>query len=157
MASEDLALVIESLSKALQDIGSGLYLKAFADKGISALSLVQFRYFELIARRPGITPGELSTIMKVSRPTVANVLAGFDRKGLIRREKSVDDGRVLHVYLAAGAREIAEYRSSMYRLMADRLRRALTRKECADMTRMMRKSLDHLGKTGGAGRGKEST
>ncbi len=148
MAIDALARILESYSLALQDIGSGLYEKAFADRGISTLSLVQFRYFELIARTPGITPGELSRVMKVSKPTVANVLAGFAQKGLIRREKSGEDGRVLHVRLAAGALEIAEYRRSMYRLMADRIRRALSREECAALERIMEKSLGRLRKKG---------
>jgi DNA-binding MarR family transcriptional regulator len=152
MTTDTLAVILESWSKALQDIGADLYQKAFADKGIAALSLVQFRYFELIARKPGITPGELARIMKVSKPTVANVLAGLARKGLIRRERSDDDGRVLRISLEEGAEEIVEYRRSMYRLMASRIRHVLSRADCAALTRTLEKALDPLGKTGSAGK-----
>jgi DNA-binding MarR family transcriptional regulator len=145
MAQDELAGILESWSKRLQDIGSGLYEKAFADRGISALSLVQFRYFELIARNPGITPGELAGILKVSKPTVANLLSGLERKGLIEREKSEEDARVQHIRLAEGAREIVEYRSSMYGLMARRLRKALSADECGTIARLLKKSLDRMG------------
>jgi DNA-binding MarR family transcriptional regulator len=150
MVKENLALVLESWSKVLQDIGSGLYLKAFSNKGMAALSLVQFRYFELIARQPGITPGELSKVMKVTKPTVANTLAGLERRGLVRKEKSDSDGRVLHVFLAEEALEIAEYRRSMYRLMAVRIGQALTKDECVTIARIMKKALSPLSKIGGA-------
>src|SRR5512136_2102390 len=145
MGDDVLAEILESWSRRLQDIGSGLYEKAFADRGIAALSLVQFRYFELIARSPGITPGELAGIMKVSKPTVANLLAGLERKGLIERKTSDTDARVQHIRLAEGARGIVEYRSSMYGLMAKRLRKALSAAECGTVARLLKKSLDRMG------------
>jgi DNA-binding MarR family transcriptional regulator len=146
MAKDNLAEVLESWSKVLQDIGSDLYLKAFSHRGIAALSLVRFRYFELIARQPGIRPGELARDMKVSKPTVANVLAGLERQGLVRKEKSDADGRVIHVFLSEGAKEIAEYRRSMYRLMAARIRKACTKDESDAIAGIMKKAIGPLGK-----------
>ncbi len=139
-----LALTLESWSKALQDLGSSLYLKAFADKGIAALSVVQFRYFELIARHPGISPGELARTMAVSKPTVAGVVAALERKTLVRKENAGDDGRGRRLYLEKSALEIAEYRRSMYALMSRKIRKALSAPECEALAGLMAKALERL-------------
>lgn len=150
--ADDLALVLESWSRVLQDIGSDLYIKAFSNKGIAVLSMVRFRYVELIARQPGVTPGELARTMKVSKPTVANVLSALERQGLARREKSETDGRVSRVFLSKAAQEIVDYRRSMYGLMAVRIRDVLTKEESATIARLMRKSLGPLGKADRGGK-----
>lgn len=144
MAKDELAGTLETWSKVLQDIGSSLYIKAFADKGIAALSMVQFRYLELIARRPGISPGELARIMEVTKPTVADVLEALVRKGLAEKRRSEDDGRVALLFPTPKAREIIDYRRSMYARMARKIRAALDGPECAELSRLMEKSLSRM-------------
>ena len=152
--SDDLALTLGAWSKVLQDMGSDLYQKAFANKGIAALSLAQFRYFELIARTPGITPGELARTVGVARPTVANTLGGLARKGLVRRTRSETDGRVSHLYLTQEAKEIVDYRASLYHRMATGLRQVLSEKECLSLSRILKKSLPPAAGLGGRERTK---
>jgi len=146
MEKDRLAKTLEDWSKALQDIGSSLYLKAFADKGIATLSVVQFRYLELVARKPGITPGELARIMAVTKPTVANVLEALVRKGLVAKRRSEDDGRIAFLFLTANAQEIVDYRRSMYARMAKKIGSALGGSERAELARLMEKGLEGMRK-----------
>ncbi|GEM_PF-806210 len=141
---DGLAETLEEWSKVLQDIGSSLYLRAFADEGIASLGVVQLRYFELITRNPGVTPGELAETMAVTKPTVAGVVAALARKGLVRKGKSEADGRSSPLFLTENAERIAAYRRSMYALMARRIRRTLSARECAALSGLMRKSLGKL-------------
>jgi DNA-binding MarR family transcriptional regulator len=148
--TDDLARTLEAWSKVLQDMGSDLYKKAFANHGIAPLSLGQFRYFDLIARQPGVTPGELARTMGVARPTVANTLGGLQRRGLVRRSRSETDARVQKLYLSGKAQEIADYRASMYQRMASGLRKVLSQKECASLAGLLKKSLESLSGSEGA-------
>jgi DNA-binding MarR family transcriptional regulator len=134
-----LAAAIEEWSKTLQDIGADLYIRAFENRGIASLSMVKFRYFELIARNPGMTPAELASRMRVSRPTAAAVIGGFIRQGLVRKILSETDGRVSHLFPTRAAQEIVDYRRSMYRLMARRIGAVLDGAERESLVRMMAK------------------
>jgi DNA-binding MarR family transcriptional regulator len=150
MEKDGLAATLETWSKVLQDIGSSLYLKAFADKGIAALSVVQFRYLELVARKPGITPGELARIMAVTKPTVANVLEALARKGLVEKRRMEDDGRVALLFLTDNAQEILDYRRSMYARMAKKIGSALDASERAELAHLMGKALGGMAKKEGS-------
>jgi DNA-binding MarR family transcriptional regulator len=141
----DLSLSIEAWSKILQDTGSTLYEKAFQDRGLAGLSLVKFRYFELIAREPGIAPAALASRMGVSRPTVAAVIAGFIRQGLVRKERWSDDGRMSRLFLTDAAQGIVEDRRSMYGLAARRAAAVLDNEELRSLARLMRKAVGQDG------------
>jgi DNA-binding MarR family transcriptional regulator len=143
-----LAAAIESWSRTLQDIGADLYTRAFENRGIASLSMVKFRYFELIARNPGITPAELASRMSVSRPTAAAVIGGFVGQGLVAKKRSETDGRVSHLFLTGTAQEIVEYRRSMYRLMARTIGAVLNEAELRTLALIMRKAVEGNGKKG---------
>jgi DNA-binding MarR family transcriptional regulator len=134
----------------LQDIGADLYVRAFAVRGIASLSVVKFRYLELIARSPGVTPAELASRMSVSRPTAAAVIGGFVRQGLVCKTRSETDGRVSHLRLTRTAQGIIDYRRSMYGLMARRIGMVLGGAEQEALARMMRKVVEN-GKSEGTG------
>jgi DNA-binding MarR family transcriptional regulator len=139
----ELAAAIEAWSRTFQDMGSELYERAFALQGMASLTLVQFRYFELVARSPGITPAELAERMGVRRATVAGVVAAFLRQGLVRKQRSETDGRVSHLHLTEAARRIVEYRRQMYRAAARHVASVTSPAERRELVRIMGKAVKH--------------
>jgi len=150
-AERELAAAIETWSRTFQDVGADLYVRAFDQRGIASLSLVKFRYFELIARAPGVTPAEIADRMGVTRATVAGVVGGFIRQGLVRKERSETDGRVSHLFLTETAQGIVDYRRSMYLLAARHVAAALSDAERETLVRIMAKAVKSNGKTEEAG------
>jgi DNA-binding MarR family transcriptional regulator len=55
-----------------------------------------------------ITLGELAAIERVKPPTMTRVVAGLEEKGLVRREHSSEDGRVIHVVTTPAGRTYHE-------------------------------------------------
>jgi len=54
-----------------------------------------------VARQPGIRVTELASSMAIHPSTASNLVAKAERAGLLRRERSSRDQRVVHLYLTA--------------------------------------------------------
>jgi len=52
-----------------------------------------------VARQPGIRVTELAAAMAIHPSTASNLVAKAERAGLVRRERSSRDQRVVHLYL----------------------------------------------------------
>jgi DNA-binding MarR family transcriptional regulator len=124
-----LAEQIEAISVILQDLGSELYARAFRNKGIAALTIGQFRYLEIIARRPGITSTELAELFGVKKPTVAQITAVLAARGLIMKKTSAEDGRKSRLSVTRTTRDIFAFRNGMYRRFAERVGEILTARQ----------------------------
>ena len=125
----DLTEQIAFISSILQEIGGDLYVQAFKIQGISALTIGQFRYLELIYKNPGITPGELARIFKVKKPTVTQSINELLRKKLITKRASEQDKRVSNLIPTKISDEIIQYRNSMYDLFAQKIKEVFTKDE----------------------------
>src|ERR1700756_2048038 len=51
-----------------------------------------------------ITLGELAGAERVKPPTMTRIVAALEERGLVRREPSPDDGRIVHVVVTDGGR-----------------------------------------------------
>jgi DNA-binding MarR family transcriptional regulator len=122
----ELARQIQAIGEILQEMGGELYLKAFRNKGIAALSLGQFRYLEIIARQPGITATELAAFFGVKKPTVTQVTMALLARGLVKKKTAAEDKRVSRLQVTPATREIFAFRNGMYRLFAERAAAILT-------------------------------
>ncbi len=58
-----------------------------------------------VAQADGLSVGELAMRMRVHQTTVSNLLNRLDASGLVRKERSADDQRIVHVYLSAAGRK----------------------------------------------------
>src|SRR5437763_4164453 len=58
--------------------------------------------------RAPITLGELAAIERVKPPTMTRVVAGLEEKGLVRREHTSADGRMIHVAITDTGRKAHE-------------------------------------------------
>jgi DNA-binding MarR family transcriptional regulator len=71
-----------------------------------------------------MTLGELAAAERVKPPTMTRIVAALEERGLVRRDASADDGRVVHVVVTAdgrGAHE--EYRKRRDAWLRGRLSR----------------------------------
>ena len=124
-----LAKQIELIGKILQEIGSDLYVRAFRNKGLAALTIGQFRYLEIVAARPGITATELAEVFGVKKPTVTQVTRVLVSRGLVGKMAAPEDGRKNRLFVTNTTRSIMAYRSGLYRVFADRVVRILSERQ----------------------------
>jgi DNA-binding MarR family transcriptional regulator len=89
------------------------------DYGLTSPQLATLR--EIIAGK-NITPGALATVLHLSQPTVTGILGRLERRGLIRRERSLSDRRSILAIVTDKGRELA---ASAPPLLRDRFRRQL--------------------------------
>ncbi|WP_217424517.1 MarR family winged helix-turn-helix transcriptional regulator [Nitrogeniibacter mangrovi] len=78
----------------------------------------------MVARQPGIRVTELASAMAIHPSTASNLLAKAERSGLIRRERSARDQRVVQLYLTeAGQAVLAKAPEPVAGLLPDALGR----------------------------------
>ena len=138
----ELSEQIIKLASILQEIGSDLYAKAFQNQGISALTIGQFRYLEIIQKTPGITPSKLAAVFKVKKPTVTQIINELLRKKLVEKKRSSNDKRISNLYATKATIEIIQYRSHMYEIHAQRIQKILSAKELADYKKLNSKIIN---------------
>lgn len=60
-----------------------------------------------VAHAPGLSPGDLAARLRLDKTAVSRLLRGLQRKGWVRLERAVKDGRQRHASLtAAGRRQV---------------------------------------------------
>ena len=78
----------------------------------------------LLARQPGMRVTELAQAMAIHPSTTSNLLAKAEKAGLLRRERSKADQRVVQLYLTdAGAAVLAKAPEPVAGLLPDALDR----------------------------------
>ncbi len=58
-----------------------------------------------VAQADGLRVGELALRMRIHQTTVSNLLNRLDASGLVRKSRSPDDQRIVHVNLSAAGRK----------------------------------------------------
>ena len=96
------------LAAGLAKIGLVIRHEAWREAGDHGLTPTQTQAMVAIdASSAGrLSVGEIARELAVTQPTVSGAISALERKGLIARERSEDDGRVVHIRLtAAGHRQ----------------------------------------------------
>lgn len=62
----------------------------------------------VVAQRPGLRVTELAAAMAIHPSTASNLLAKSERAGLIRRERSSRDQRVVQLYLTPAGQAVLD-------------------------------------------------
>ena len=68
----------------------------------------QLATLALIYRSKPMTLGELAAAERVRPPSMTRIVAALEEHGLVKREQSPDDGRVLHVLITEKGRRAHE-------------------------------------------------
>lgn len=58
-----------------------------------------------VAQADGLSVGELAARLRVHQTTVSNLLSRLDAAALVRRRRSPDDQRIVHIHLTAAGRK----------------------------------------------------
>jgi MarR family transcriptional regulator, organic hydroperoxide resistance regulator len=93
----------------------------------------------LALRHDGASAGELRTALDVGSSRVANALKNLEAKGLITRENSEEDGRVVQVFLTPLGRQYILSRYQQLRQQAGRVVEAMGEDDTAEFLRLSRK------------------
>lgn len=91
------------------------------DYGLTSPQLATLR--EIMSGQ-NVTPGTLAAALHLSQPTVTGILKRLERRGLIRRERSLSDRRSILAVVTDKGRELAQ---SAPPLLRDRFRRQLAK------------------------------
>ena len=85
------------------------------DYGLTSPQLGTLR--EIMAGQ-NVTPGTLATALHLSQPTVTGILGRLERRGLIRRERSLSDRRSIPAIITEQGRELAESAAAVARSLS---------------------------------------
>ena len=77
-----------------------IHVALFAEEcGAFNITPVQYSIMSVAHMRPGLDQSELTQEVGVDRATLANVLARLEKRGLVRRDRTVHDRRLKQVHL----------------------------------------------------------
>lgn len=65
----------------------------------SGLTSPQLLLMQAVRRQGAVTVGEIANNIKLSQATVTNILDRLEKRGLVYRERSLEDRRKIHVHL----------------------------------------------------------
>ena len=86
----------------------------------------QWRFLRVLWREDGLTQRELSRRVGMREPTTVIALKSLERSGFVKRQKSVQDRRKVHVFLTPEAEVNAVALAGLTPTEIDILRKALT-------------------------------
>lgn len=80
----------------------GILNKSFMN---TRYSLPQARVLHAIYVKDGITPSEIATSLNMDKSYLSRILITFEKKKLVSKRTSSEDGRVSHLYLTSAGRK----------------------------------------------------
>lgn len=81
------------LSRAAS-LGDKVVLDAVAPIGIT---VAEFNFLRIVESNPKVTARDIQAFLGLAAPSIAQMVAKLEKKGFIKRDRSSDDGRVLHL------------------------------------------------------------
>lgn len=75
----------------------------FAELGISP---ADYAALQVLRDNPGIGSSELAAVLRLQLPNLIKILNDFERKGLMRRSRSREDGRAVELMLTAAGEKL---------------------------------------------------
>ena len=101
--------------------------------------VVGLKWFILtrLAQEDGRSQGEVSRYYEMDPSRVTRTAQAMEREGLIRRERDLEDNRVVRMYLTDSGRELLEKRPALDAKMHERISAVLDGKELGELRRML--------------------
>jgi len=97
--------------RALWELDHALESASRAMKGTLGVTGRERLVIRFIGERPGITPGELASVLHVHPSTVTALLKRIERKGHVLRKADREDARSAHLTLSASGRRLDALRA----------------------------------------------
>jgi len=84
----------------------------------SELSIAEYTMLRIIENTPGITAGEARKRLYATAPSIAQIIAQLEPRGLLRRVDDSDDGRRLPIFITAkGKKHLKKAKNSIAQLV----------------------------------------
>lgn len=98
----------QRVAAGLSKIGLAMKHRAWKEAGIRRLAPLQAQTLSVLRRaNQNVTVSAIAEQLAVSMPTISEVLQTLEKKGLINRDRSQSDGRVVNVTLTVKGRRKA--------------------------------------------------
>lgn len=103
MDFEDFRHILNGFLKVYYDGSKKLY----QHMKLPELTQKQFKYLKAIDHNPTITMSELAAHFNLSKPSITDIIQKFEAAGLIEKQRSDDDGRIMILKLTALGTQMA--------------------------------------------------
>lgn len=75
-------------------------ITVFAERmAVFGLKPVDFSMLSLVHLNPGITSRQVCSTLSILPPNLVAMIGSLEKRGLVRRERHIDDGRAMSLYL----------------------------------------------------------
>lgn len=120
----DFLRLIWSLDHALQTLSKTML-------GTIGVTGPQRLLLRIVARFPGLTPGNIATAMRLDRSTISGILKRLEHGGFLQRRRDDIDGRRTLVFLTARGRSLATEVAGTIELVVERVLGTLSAEQVA--------------------------
>lgn len=104
----------------------------------------QWRFLRVLWKEDGLTQRELSRRIGMREPTTVMALKSLERSGFVRREKSTDDKRRIHVFLTPEAKKLDSKLRPFVAEVNDIATRGMTDEQVASLRQLLAKICENL-------------
>lgn len=130
------------MSEALPELISSIMREDTSAVSKGQVSVPQFWALHYIAQKEGSTVNELAAALHRGKSSTSGLLQRLEKSGLVKREHSKTDRRVVHVTLTAKGRRLTERLATSRKQGIRKTYSSLTATERTQHARMVRKILD---------------
>lgn len=134
--------IINFISKATKDNKEAV----LSEDEFSKLTIKQYFYLDLIARLKKPTFTDLAEALKITKPSVSNIVNKLIEKGYVYKEQCEDDQRSYHLFLSEKGLALIEAEQKIYRFFSYHIRTTLNKAELEQFDTILTKILNKLPK-----------
>jgi len=111
----------------------------FSECGLADITVKQIGYLKVIDEYGDVTFGRLAEITRNSKPTITEMINKFVRMECVYRERSSDDGRIVHIRLTRKGQMIAKAEQNALSRVIERMANTLDEHEMALLVEILNK------------------
>lgn len=114
---------------ALMKIKGECSCKLIDELNMSELTLRQIEYIKKIGKYDCITVSKLAEILKLSKPSITEMVKKFVKLGCVYKRQCQEDGRVQYVFLTERGKCIAGFEDLKIKKLVDKMMESLDEDE----------------------------
>jgi len=123
----------------LSDLIENILEETLDVSDFSDLTWQQLHYLKVLVKMKNPTLTELAKELNLTKPTVTVLVDKLTEKGYIRRVKSDDDRRVMHLHIDKKGAKVNALREIAHEKMAEKIKSGLSLTETAILTELLKK------------------
>jgi DNA-binding MarR family transcriptional regulator len=128
---------VQDTSPLLAPLGFAFWRMKSAFEREMGVSAGTWFSLTLLARKDGMSQGELSQRFEIDPSRITRLAKRLEGEGLLRRERDVEDNRVIRMYLTEKGRDLVEGLSDRRERFDRRIGAVLSPEELKELRRML--------------------